>query len=106
MEFLIFAAAALILAIGFPHWKPTGRLASSAGQSRLLGLIGIIGHLAGTAAIGWSSGIGAGVAAFLAIPLVASALYSLIVSPLSRSRSAQTGVSAPRPAGRGVARQH
>jgi hypothetical protein len=106
MEFLIFAAAALILAIGFPHWKPAGRLASSTGQTRLLGLIGVIGHLGGTTAIGWSSGIGAGVAAFLAIPLAASALYSLIVHPFSRSIRAQTGVSARRPPAHRVARQH
>lgn len=85
MEYLIFLAATLVLAVSFPHWEPTGRVNSAAGQNRLLGLTGVVGHLGGTAAIGWLSGFAAGAFALLTIPLAASILYTLIVHPLAKS---------------------
>lgn len=85
MEYLIFLAATLVLAIGFPHWEPTGRVNSAAGQNRLLGLTGVVGHLGGTAAIGWLSGFAAGAIALLTIPLAASILHTLVVHPLAKS---------------------
>ena len=85
MEYLIFLAATLVLAVSFPHWEPTGRVNSAAGQNRLLGLTGVVGHLGGTAAISWLSGFAAGAFALLTIPLAASILYTLIVHPLAKS---------------------
>jgi hypothetical protein len=106
MDYTIFACATLILAISFPHWDPTGRMTTGAGQSRLLGLLGVLGHLGGTGAIGWSSGIGAGFVAFLAIPVAASVAYSLLVRPIARSARAKAKKSAlplnPRP----IIREH
>lgn len=43
-------------------------------------------HLGGAAAIGWSAGIGVGLAAGVLIPVVASALYSVVVNPMARTR--------------------
>ena len=42
----------------FPHSDLTGHTNYCAGQHRLLGLAGVVGHLVGTAAIGWLSGFG------------------------------------------------
>lgn len=86
MFYAVFAVCTLILAISFPHWDPTGRIASSSGQSHLLGLTGLMGHLSGTAAIGRLSGFRAGLVAFLAIPAAASAVFTLIVNPIAKSR--------------------
>lgn len=96
MEYTIFAGAVLILAIGFPHWEPAGLFGSSVGQNRLLGLTAIVGHLGGTALIGWMGGFGAGAGAFLAIPVAASVTYSLIVHPLTRWIRAKRRSPAPR----------
>lgn len=105
MEYAIFAGATLMLAIGFPHWEPNGRFDSRVGQSRLLGLTGIVGHLGGTALIGWMSGFGPGAVAFFAIPVVASAAYTLIIHPATRSNRAKRRSLAPRMNSRQAIRQ-
>lgn len=105
MEYIIFLSATLILAVSFPHWEPTGRLHSAAGQNRLLGLTGVVGHLGGTVAIGWLSGSAAGALAFLAMPLSASILYTLIVNPLTKSIQRKPEMRSPQPGARRTVRQ-
>jgi hypothetical protein len=85
MEYAVFAGATLMLAISFPHWEPMGRLGSTSGGSRLLGLAGIVGHLGGSTGIAWLSGIGPGAIALLSIPIAASVAYTLVVKPVARS---------------------
>ena len=95
MEHVILASATLMLAIGFPHWEPPGRIGSATVQSRLLGLTGVVSHLGGTALIGWLSGFAAGAVAFFAIPTGAAVAYTLIVRPLMRSYRTKRRSAAP-----------
>ena len=106
MEYAIFLAGTLILAVSFPHWEPTGRIHTTAGQNRLLGLAGVVGHLGGTVAIGWLSGFAAGALALLAIPLSASIIYTLIVHPLAKSIQRKPAMRSPQLGARRTIRQN
>ncbi len=96
MEYMIFLAATLALAVSFPHWEPTGRMRATGCKSRFLGLTGVVGHLGGAAAIAWLSGFLAGAVAFLSIPLAASVIYTLIVMPLGKSMRGKSQVRSRR----------
>jgi hypothetical protein len=98
MALFIFAMATLSLAISFPHWEPAARYSGS-GPSRLLGAMGVIAHLAATAAIGWTGGIFPAIGAFILIPVFASGVYSLLVSPLLRDKRTQRRASSNREEG-------
>ena len=106
MEYLIFLAATLILAVSFPHWEPVGRAHAAAGRNRLLGMTGVVGHIGGTAAIIWSNGFAAGALALLTIPLAASVLYTLIVNPLAKSVRKKPSGRTPRSGTQQILRQY
>lgn len=106
MEYMVFLAATLLLAVSFPHWEPAGRIQSAAGANRLLGLAGVVGHLGGTVAIAWLSGIAVGALALLVIPFAASMIYTLIVNPLAKSMRRKSPAQSSRVGARQIIRQY
>ncbi|MCU0834247.1 MAG: hypothetical protein MUC77_07395 [Chromatiaceae bacterium] len=94
MEYVIFAAAALLLAWSLPYWA--SRRAQVPGGSGLAPrLAGVLGHLGGALALGWLDGAMTGLAAFVTIPLVASVIHGLLIDPQRRARRLRGG--GPRP---------
>lgn len=94
MEYVIFAGAALLLAWSLPYWASHEAQAPS-GSLLAPRLMGILGHLGGALALGWLAGAMIGLAAFVAIPLVASVIHGLLIGPQRRARRLRAGLPSP-----------
>jgi hypothetical protein len=85
MTCFIFLVAVLLLAIGLRHYEPKKKGGGGA-ESAAFSLVGPSAHLGGTMAIGWMGDMVLAALAFLAIPLLAYAVHSLVILPILRSK--------------------